>query len=205
MIRLVAFASLAALTLAACEPPAPPADAPAPAPAPAVPDATPQAPAGNVLTAEGFGPLRIGMTKAEVEAALGADASPNAVGGPDPETCDEFHPGRAPAGLNVMIQNGRLTRITATRAGPKTEAGVGVGDGADAVRTAYGDRALFTPHKYVDAPAGYATVWAKNGGAAGAYVENPEARGIVFDIDAGQKVKMIHVGGPSIQYVEGCL
>ena len=203
MIRLVAFASLAALSLAACEQPAPPADAPAPAPS--APAPTPPAPAGDVLTAEGFGPLRIGMTRAEVEAALGSDANPNAVGGPDPETCDEFHPARAPEGMNVMNQNGRLTRITATRSGPRTEAGVGVGDGADAVRTAYGARALFTPHKYVDAPAGYATVWAKNGGAAGVYVENPEARGVVFDIDAGQTVKLIHVGGPSIQYVEGCL
>lgn len=203
MIRLAAFASLAALTLTACEQPVPPAGAPAPAPT--APEPTPPAPVGNVLTAEGFGPLRIGMTRAEVEAALGPDASPNSVGGPDPETCDEFHPNRAPEGLNVMIQNGRLTRITASRAGPRTEAGVGVGDGADAVRAAYGDKALFTPHKYVSAPAGYATVWTKNGGAAGVYVENPEARGIVFDINAEQKVGFIHVGGPSIQYVEGCL
>src|SRR5687767_4144879 len=51
--------------------------------------------AAQVLTAEGFGPLRIGMSRAEVVKALGEDSDPEAVGGPDPESCDMFRPVRA--------------------------------------------------------------------------------------------------------------
>ncbi|WP_158332143.1 hypothetical protein [Brevundimonas abyssalis] len=36
------------------------------------------------------------MTRAEVVAALGEDANPDAVGGPDPESCDQFRPERRP-------------------------------------------------------------------------------------------------------------
>ncbi|MDZ4362319.1 MAG: hypothetical protein U0943_02960, partial [Brevundimonas sp.] len=68
MIRSMSLVSIAALALVACgpsepaQPPAgtpvtPPATSPAPMPTPAGPD---------VLTSEGFGPLRIGMTRAEV-------------------------------------------------------------------------------------------------------------------------------------------
>src|SRR5690606_9967730 len=53
----------------------------------------------DVITADGWGPLRIGMTRDEVVAAAGDDANPDAVGGPDPQRCDQFRPARAPAGL----------------------------------------------------------------------------------------------------------
>lgn len=107
---VLTFTAAAALALAACSAPesaqTPPAEAPA-ADAPATAPADP-----NVLTPEGFGPLRIGMTVSEVEAALGPDSDPNAVGGPEPETCDQWRPARAPEGLLVMIQDGVLTRVS---------------------------------------------------------------------------------------------
>ena len=120
MIRTLArtsiVASIAALSLAACSQPesaapetAPPvAEAPAESPTPA---ADP-----NVLTAEGLGALKIGMTLAEVTAAVGPDSNPGAVGGADPQACDEFHPERAPDGVIVMIEQGVLTRISLIRA-----------------------------------------------------------------------------------------
>src|SRR5690606_23850948 len=122
---------LALALLAACQPSgdteADPADVP-PA-ASAVPGDTaasaptntaPSTPADTAtyLTAEGWGPLRVGMTRAEVVAALGEDANPNAVGGPEPEQCDEFRPARAPAGMIVMLVQGRLARITLVRDSP---------------------------------------------------------------------------------------
>jgi outer membrane protein assembly factor BamE (lipoprotein component of BamABCDE complex) len=72
----------AVLALAAC---GAPDTAPAPAPAPEPVPVPAPGPAANVLTSQGFGPLRIGMTRAEVETALGADSNPGAVGGPEPE------------------------------------------------------------------------------------------------------------------------
>src|SRR3546814_978666 len=64
------------------------------------------------LTAEGWGPLHVGMMLVEIMAAAGPDSDPDAVGGPEPESCDIFHPARAPAGLRVMVEDGRLTRGT---------------------------------------------------------------------------------------------
>ena len=112
MIRLATLGSVAVLSLAACGAPPPEPETPAePAPAPAP---TPGAPvsAADKLTAQGYGPLRIGMTRAEVEAALGPDSDPEAVGGPDPESCDQFRPERAPEGVLVMVEDGVLARIS---------------------------------------------------------------------------------------------
>src|SRR5690606_9883692 len=67
------------------------------------------------ITPDGWGPLRIGMTRAEVVAAAGEDANPNAVGGPIPEECDEFRPREAPDGVLLMLEQGVLTRISISR------------------------------------------------------------------------------------------
>ena len=200
MIRFAALSSAALLSLAACNaPPAEPASAPEPAP-PQVDPGTPVA-SSNTLTAEGYGPLRVGMTRAEVEAALGADSNPGAVGGPEPEACDVFHPARAPEGLNVMVENGRLSRITLMRASTvKTAGGLGLGSTAAQVKAAHAD-AVVEPHKYVEG-AEYITVW--NGGRS-TNGDDPASRGVRFETDAAGVVTMIHAGGPSIQLVESCL
>lgn len=199
MIRAVVAASALAL-LAAC---GPTTESPAESEAEAEMEAPAEEPQGLALTAEGWGPLRIGMTRAEVEAALGPDANPEAVGGPDPEACDEFRPEQAPEGLLVMIENGVLTRISAVRDSElNTNQGYGIGDPADGIKAAYGDDARVEPHKYVAAPAEYITVWATE--EADGYVQNPEARGVVYEIGEEGTVTAIRGGGPSIQYVEGC-
>lgn len=200
MIRPFLLTS-AVLMLAAC-------GAPDPEPAPAAQPAAPAAPAAtpattNAVTAEGWGPLRIGMTRVEVETALGPDANPGAVGGPDPASCDTFHPERAPEGLTVMVENGVLTSIWLARAATlKTDRGFGVGDEAAAIKAAYGSAATASPHKYSAAPAEYITAWSRGGGTG--YVQNPAARGINYHIGNDGRVQQVAAGGPSIQYVEGC-
>jgi hypothetical protein len=210
MIRPVAVSLLALLAVAACErqetpaaqPPAPTATtqgAPATSPAPA----TPAAADSNLVSAEGWGPLRVGMMAAEVTAAVGPDSQPNAVGGADPEACDEFHPARAPRGLRVMMVDGRLARITLARdATLKTDRGFGLGDPASAIKASYGGAVIAQPHKYQSAPAEDLFAWRE--GASTAYVTDPAARGIRYEVGSNGKVSMIHAGGPAIQYVEGC-
>ena len=150
------------------------------------------------LTSDGWGPLRIGMTRAEVVAAAWEDAEPG-VGGPDPESCDEFHPARAPAGMRLMIERGRLTRITLSRdASVETEHGFRVGTAAGDIKAALGARAVATPHEYGEAPSEYLTVWVRP-------ATDPDPRGIVYEIGPDGRVSQIHAGGASIQYVEGCL
>jgi len=195
---------LAVLALAACTPASDkPAISDTETPAASVAAPTPPA-SGNSLRADGWGPLTIGMTLAEVTAALGPDGDPDAVGGPDPESCDEFRPERAPEGLLVMIEDGRLSRLSVVdMLALKTGEGLGLGDMAEAVKSAHGAQAQATPHKYVEPPAEYITVWS-GGPRADTHVEDEAARGVVYEIDGTGKVGAIHVGGPSIQYVEGC-
>jgi len=208
MIRLTCLASISLLALAACnepEPAAPTAETPGTSPAPTAPEAPigSPAPAEDILTSQGWGPLRVGMTVAEVTAAAGPDANPDAVGGADPATCDEFHPARAPEGLRVMIENGRLARITVARnATVKTDRGFGVGSLATDIKAAYGGGVVAQPHKYVGPPAEDLFAWTRGGSTA--YVTDPTARGVRYEIDVEGKVSMVHVGGPAIQLVEGC-
>ena len=159
-----------------------------------------------VLTSEGIGPLRIGMALAEITAAAGPDSDPAGVGGPEPESCDQFRPARAPKGVIVMVEQGRLTRISLDEgARVATDRGIRVGDPASRVRQAYGTALTQSPHEYVEAPAAYLTHWAGRVRVGeGGYVEDPAARGIRYETDERQRVTVIHGGGSSIQYVEGC-
>jgi hypothetical protein len=151
------------------------------------------------ISPDGWGRLRIGMTRAEVVAAAGDDANPNAVGGPNPEACDQFRPARTPRGLLVMLENGILTRISLSEgAGIRTASGIEVGDQAAAVMAAHGAEAVTTPHKYQEAPARYISVWRTAPPAA-------NARGIVYEIGQDDRVMYVHAGGASVEYVEGCL
>lgn len=197
MIRTLAVVSLSALALVACNAPE---ETPAPAPAePAPGQPGPPVSAADKLTAQGYGPLRIGMTVAEIEAAMGPDSNPDAVGGPDPASCDMFHPARAPEGLLVMVEGGVLTSVRVSRnTAVETDRALNVGDSAAEVKRVYGAAAEVSPHKYQAAPAEYVTVW------SGPDHASPAARGIRYEIGADGTVQMIAAGGPSIQYVEGC-
>ena len=156
-------------------------------------------PDAEVLTPDGWGPLRIGMSRAEVVAAAGDDANPEAVGGPDPSQCDEFRPTGAPGGVLVMIERGVLTRISVSRNREiATTEGFRVGDAGAAVQTEYGARARVEPHHFQAPPARYVTVWRES--APGA-----SRRGIRYEIDAAGVVTHMRAGGPSIESAEGCV
>jgi hypothetical protein len=199
---------LAVLALAACgseveQTAEPSADQVEPALAPSPPASKPVV--APLLTAEGYGPLRIGMSLAAVEEALGPDVSPEEPGGPDPQSCDIFHPARAPDGMLVMIEDGRLTRVSLVDGSAvKTTHGLGLGDAAATVRARLDNRVQASPHEYL-APAGaYLTIW-EGSRRAERDVQDPAARGIRYEIGLDNQVETIHAGGPAIQYVEGCL
>jgi hypothetical protein len=100
----------------------------------------------------------------------------------------------APADLLVMIEGGRVARVTARSAeAAETDRGLTVGATAAQVRQTYGSALQVEPHKYVDAPAEYLTAWA-----------SPGQRGVRYVVGQDGRVEEIHAGGPAIQYVEGC-
>jgi hypothetical protein len=203
MPRLTALGSAAALALAAsalaaCNVPPPDAsEAPSAPTAPAAPGAPVSA--AHKITAQGYGPLRVGMTRAEVEAALGPDSQPNAAGGPEPESCDMFRPAHAPDGLLVMVEDGRLTSVwVSDNPAVESDRALNVGDPAAEVKRVYGAAAEVSPHEYQDPPAEYVTAW------SGPTRTGPNARGVKYEIGADGRVAAIAGGGPSIAYVEGC-
>ena len=98
-----------------------------------------------------------------------------------------------------MLEDRILTRISLSEgAGIRTAFGIGVVDPAAAVMAAHGAEAVTSPHGYQEAPARYIAVWRTA-------PPSPDARGIVYEIGRDDRVMHIHAGGPSIQYVEGCL
>lgn len=199
MIRLTALASVAVLSLAACNAPEEPASAPA-APVAEQPAAPPPAASAETLTAEGFGPIRVGQTITEVTTAWGAPERPLT----DENGCNVFHPARAPQGVLVMTEDGRVSRISLTRdATATTDKGLKLGATAAEVKEAYGAAAQSSPHKYQSAPAEYIAVWS-GGPRTEPYVQDAAARGLVYEVGSDGVVTAIHGGGPSIQYVESC-
>lgn len=143
------------------------------------------------LTPDGYGPVRIGMSRAEVSRALGTPLSPRA----DYEE-DACESGRIDAlpGVIFMFEDLRLTRISLfEESRARTPRGVGVGSTEADVRRLY--RGLEEEeHTYVGAPGLYLTYWLV-----------PGKRGVRFETNEHRVVTAIHAGGSSIRYIEGCL
>src|SRR3546814_14028446 len=118
-----------------------------------------------------------------IMAAAGPASYPDAVGGPEPESCDIFHPARAPEGLRVMVEDGRLTRVSLSNPTEvKTDRGFGPGDTAAAIKAAYGEDVAARTHEYEAAPAEYLTGWTTGAGNEPSH-RPPGARGIRQDTE----------------------
>lgn len=145
------------------------------------------------LTPAGWGPVRIGMTRAQVEKSLKSGLEGEAF---DNEgSCIELFPKVEDLkGIYFMFLDGKLSRISVSEPGKiATPRGIHVGSSADDVRKAYGKQLKVEPHHYVDLPAEYLTYWLK-----------PDRTGVRFETSTEGKVEIIHAGNDSIQYVEGC-
>jgi hypothetical protein len=196
----------AAVVLAACDPrpePEPEAVAPGPAeppvadqPAAAGPAVAPEArvEVAAVLTPDGYGPIRIGMTEAEARRALGPGVSSDAQGSIEPEACHHLFVGQGMANLVYMVRDGRVSRVTAhLDSKARTDRGLGIGDTEAEVKAAYGAKLEVEPHHYLGAPARYLTFWTV-----------PGKRGVRYETDQQGIVREIHAGDDAIRYIEGC-
>jgi hypothetical protein len=145
------------------------------------------------LTPTGWGPVRIGMNRDQVQKALNDRLEGDAF---DNEgSCIELFPqSEELKGSYFMFLDGKLSRISVSAPSHiVTPRGIGVGANADDVRKAYGEKLQAEPNHYLDLPAEYLTFWLK-----------PDKSGVRFETDAQRKVETIHAGNSSIQYIEGC-
>jgi hypothetical protein len=153
----------------------------APAPAPAD---TPNTTTWTV-TAAGLGPLRAGQTIAQANAAVGGGFSGSTA------NCTYAVWPKAPAGVAVMLANGRVARVEVRSGSTATAAGARIGDSEARINSLYAGRVTSAPHKYN--PGGhYMTV---TGGGANR---------IVFETD-GSSVTNYRAGrSPEVEQVERC-
>ena len=144
------------------------------------------------LTPDGLGPVRIGMTRAQVSAALNARLEGEPI--EDADVCVEMTARGKLPGVHFMFVDRLLSRISLGRPSRiTTPRGIGAGATEAQVRAAYGRGLRSEPHQYEDAPARYLTFWVR-----------PDVRGVRFETDRQRRVRTIHAGTDSIGYVEGC-
>jgi hypothetical protein len=154
--------------------------------------AAPVSPPDWHLTVDGWGPVRIGMSRAEVERALDRRLQGEPLD--DEESCIEMRPVGADQGVWFMFEEYKLSRISLTEPSrATTPRGVGIGASADQVRVAYGRGLKVEPHYYENQPSEYLTYWTI-----------PGKRGVRFETNSRRQVQTIHAGTDSIELVEGC-
>lgn len=197
MTRSNAFALIALLGLVACGKPETAADStradstvasgsttgatsrPAPTPPPA----------GMVVTPIGIGPVRAGMSLAELRDAL------DSVRFTDPDSMRCAYPKfrGLPDGVWVMVEQGIVGRIDVQKGDVPTAEGIRIGDTKAKVQSTYGSRMRAVPHKYTD----------------GQYLEISSPQDtmhlIVFETNVQGTVLRFRSGKiPQVRYVESC-
>jgi hypothetical protein len=142
---------------------------------------------------DGVGPVKIGMTKAEVSRVLG-ESIERSPGAGDVE-CEYLYSPRSMVGMKFMFSRERLARIDVSEGATPTEAGIRIGDSIAKIRKAYRARISVAPHHYIPEPDGkYITVIAPGG-----------RRAIRFETDKGLVVTYYAGRFPEVTFVEGCL
>ncbi len=138
------------------------------------------------LTMSGLGPVRIGMTFAEVQAANGGRPAAQD-GGIGDGSCTT-----ATLGKNVygLFTDDTLASVTVRTSRYRTRTGVHVGQSSAAVYSRYRS-VKRSRHTYIP---------------GGSYLKvTTGRRRIVFDVDASRRITLITSGRiPEVDYVEGC-
>ena len=143
-----------------------------------------------VLREDGLGPVKVGMTKPQLNAALHEKLSEEGESGS--ESCYYLASHKHPH-IGFMMIDERLARIDVNVANVPTFAGIRVGDTEAHVKKVYGPRLKIDPHQYID-DGRYLTVRSESG-----------TYGVRFEIDKGKVVSFYAGKFDAIQYVEGCL
>lgn len=153
---------------------------------PAQPAPTPGA---MVVTPIGIGPVRAGMTLAELRDAL------DSVRFSDPDSMRCAYPkfSGLPDGVWVMVEQGIVGRIDVQKGDVPTAEGIRIGDTRAKVQATYGSRMRVVPHKYTD----------------GQYLEISSPQDtmhlIVFETNVQGTVLRYRSGKvPQVRYVESC-
>jgi hypothetical protein len=143
---------------------------------------------GWVVREDGVGPVKIGMTQAQLSATLHQKLSEDESGS---DNCFYVH-ARGHDHVSFMILEGKVVRVDVDAPGIATSSGVQVGDSEARARQIYGAKVKVTEHKYIDT-GHYLTVRSADG-----------RYGVRFETDKGKIIEFYAGTYEAIQYVEGC-
>jgi hypothetical protein len=145
----------------------------------------------DVLRVDGLGPLRIGMTVEEVEAATGLEAR---IGADFTPACRYMELIGGPPDVFYMVSHRVLVRIDI--GGPKilTDTGLGVGDDESAVADVYGPDLTTEPHPYLGERGSYLI----------ADVDPNDGLLMIFETDRGKVTQFRSGYDEQARYIEGC-
>lgn len=143
------------------------------------------------LTTEGLGPVLVGMTLSEAEAAAGTafmaeSAPPNA-------SCRYFRP-ESLGGVSFMVTNGEIARVDVSEPVVGTLSGIRVGDPIAGVLDEYGKRVTVEPGEFN--PDHSLLTYTPSD-------PSDETR-IIFQTDGSHVTGMRSGRLPEVEYVEGC-
>ena len=139
---------------------------------------------------DGTGPAKVGMTLAELNAALHESFSLPA----DKEEQAWFYVNpKGHPGISFMIEKGRMARVDVDVPGIATVEGLRIGDSQDRVLQVYGARVKVEPHAYGGPEDHYLTVTSSDGGNA-----------IRFETGEGKVVRFYAGRSSAVSYIEGC-
>lgn len=153
-----------------------------------------ESPANWRLSADAYGPVRIGMSKEAIKSLVPGSfdvAAPAEPGGCGYATWDSV-----PRGVRLMFAGDTLVRVESDSAGIETALGARVGNSAARVDSLHGPQLRRMPHKYT----------------AGLYLiaitplPADTLHRIVFETDSAMgKVTRMRAGRlPQVEWVEGC-
>jgi hypothetical protein len=109
--------------------------------------------------------------------------------------CEYTRTADMPAGLRLMVEDGRVVRADVDSAGIRTGSGAEVGRTEAEIERLYPGRISRQPHKYV--PEGFYLIFTSRDPADGEYR-------LIFETD-GRVVTRYRAGlRPAVEYVEGC-
>ena len=138
----------------------------------------------------GTGPVKIGMSLAELNTALHEKfLMPQ---DKDEQECFYVNLSKHP-GIALMIEKGHVARVDVDRPGVSTAEGVKIGDSESRAMQVYGNKVKVEPHFYTAPEGHYLTVLSKN-----------QRYGIRFETDQGKIAKFYAGQRRAIAYVEGC-
>jgi hypothetical protein len=145
----------------------------------------------SVVTPYGLGKLRAGMTVAEAASVFPGFKIPVRR---NRNACVYATADSLPAGVRVMVEQGKVARIEVVEGAVQTSKGARIRDTEERIKRLYPNQVTVSPHKYTDGH--YLTVMPP--------ANADSAYRIIFETDGSRVLRYRAGTRPQVEYVEGC-